>query len=203
MLSRPKQSPNATIPVGISLSWGYKNWVLACKRVQLSLEQACCSVSPTQINCIFLPFCLMSGNSFPTCVWTMTPTLRVPPRIQGSQQVKRDGRGALRERAATSSSPSGICSKLRNWASVNKRSGLRTLQSQLTTVIGFPSAEWVNSPSHKPAHLHPTARKWAFYGESGSFAHLTTVIPQPRCILDPPGELLTLTKPRPTQERLR
>ena len=27
---------------------------------------------------------------------------------------------------------------------------------ELTTVIGFPSAEWVNSsPSHKPAHLQP------------------------------------------------
>ena len=54
-----------------------RNWLPAHKRVWLTLEPACCSLtaSPTLINSV-LSFCLMSGNSFPIHVWATTQTLR-------------------------------------------------------------------------------------------------------------------------------
>ena len=41
-----------------SLSWGYKNWLLACKRSCLSLELACCSNSVSHSNKFYSPFIL-------------------------------------------------------------------------------------------------------------------------------------------------
>ena len=52
-----KQSPNATIPVGIFSVLGYKTWLQAWESVQLSLELTCCANTVIQSNKLYsLPF---------------------------------------------------------------------------------------------------------------------------------------------------
>ena len=75
-------------PLSHSLYSGYKNGLKTPVQRRFSLELAAIlTASPNLINFIFLSFCLMYGNSFPTCTQTMTPTLLYLARIS----FKTDG----------------------------------------------------------------------------------------------------------------
>ena len=63
-----------TRPPSHSLYPGYKSGRRTLLNVSSPLSwSTVLKASPTLINCILFSFCLLSGNSFPTHAWTMTP----------------------------------------------------------------------------------------------------------------------------------